>query len=410
MAGKAQKNIMGIIESSIGGSAICEAVKQIANVLFESQFDDYDDDFNTENDDDEDFSGKLYGSEQDDINRRFGVPMSIVGEEHVRSLDPVERKREDARDQYEREMEEQDAEVRASESKDIDIAYKDAKNSIRKLATNYSNKRVAIQTCKEIIGQFVIEYLKDCLDNEPGEQKLMSQYNLTPAKIQKLKRWLDQVNENPSDEFVSVGSLYTYNTQPIILSTKSLDMAGDFMRRNPTGSVYAMRVELPYIIVNGQSYDVPWSSAIEETRSLTWYNHLLSQLPISQKKGGSVTVHPNVMDVGNAYECITSLVKIFFKHFDEIYVGSSPMEGNGLDDDNDIDPVDSLHTQMSTDNDDIGDNTEETEENYYNAYKGDAAADAFLARNAANEEDEQLDQLLRKKEPVRVPTKAWNKY
>ena len=37
MAVENEKTIMGIIESEIGGSPICESVKQIADVLFESE-------------------------------------------------------------------------------------------------------------------------------------------------------------------------------------------------------------------------------------------------------------------------------------------------------------------------------------------------------------------------------------
>jgi hypothetical protein len=40
----------------------------------------------------------------------------------------------------------------------------------------------------------------------------------------------------------------------------------------------------------------------------------------------------------------------------------------------------------------------------------DADADASLEQNDTDEEGKELDKWLRKKEPVRVPTKAWNKY
>jgi hypothetical protein len=37
-------------------------------------------------------------------------------------------------------------------------------------------------------------------------------------------------------------------------------------------------------------------------------------------------------------------------------------------------------------------------------------ADASLEQNDTDEEGKELDKWLRKKEPVRVPKKAWNKY
>jgi hypothetical protein len=236
--------------------------------------------------------------------------------------------------------------------------------------------------------------------------------------MQKLNRWLDQADDNPSDEAESVGSLYTYKTQPVVLTTKSLDMADDFMQRNPTGNGYTLRVEIPYLIVNGEPYDFQRSdheesrrySAIKEIHSLMWYNHLLSKLPISQKKGGSVSIksdHMDIdfMDMGDGVLCLGSLLKMFFTHFDEIYAGS-PMEGNGLDDE-DIEPVDARHTQMSTDVDDIGDNTEETEEDYYNAYRGDAAADALLARNATDEDDQKRRMAAANKDTTVEDLKRW---
>ena len=384
-----------MVESVIGGSPICEAVKKIASVIFEGmKMPDYENEIYTDEQEGGDFLDSSMATEEDRLQDKFGTPMRIVGDEIAQSLDPEVRQLEDEeykKDvEYRKRMMENDAHDKDAFVNECQTAKRAVQCLLRRFSSPADVKQDAYDT--------LIGWANDYSDEKTALNYLNAHwYSTDPSAERAVQKQIHEICSAIDNKIITteelVHTLCDVDVCPVRIRTKSPEMVGDYLksRRNSNRVPrtipvvnFNTTIYIPIVSFKGKQYMLD-SDASDCISDIYYFNNLYKNTSIDDRIGGLVYIEglpqKHILDEYD-FKLMYYLDSNIRSQIVELIVDrTTHTKGDGLDFD---DIADSMTPGDKTPEDAYNDFAESHSENdnddYYSAYKGSSEADDLIKK------------------------------